>query len=189
MRILVAEDDADTRDLVTLMLEKAGHQVRSRPHGAAAWEELKHESYQLLVIDCMMPEMDGFELCRRVRDAQRKYTYIILLTAYGGRDNYLKGMDAGADDFLTKPCDFEELRARLRVAERILKLQEEVRQLTGLLPICAYCKRVRENETEWVSVEAYVSRRTDASFSHTVCPVCFTDQLQPELDRVRKGSS
>jgi len=188
MRILVAEDDADTRDLVTLMLEKAGHQVRARPNGAAAWEELKQESYQLLVIDCMMPEMDGFELCRRVRDAQRRYTYIILLTAYGGRDNYLKGMDAGADDFLTKPCDFDELRARLRVAERILNLQEEVRQLTGLLPICAYCKRVREKETEWVSIEAYVSRRTDASFSHTVCPGCFTDQLQPELDRVRRGT-
>jgi phosphoserine phosphatase RsbU/P len=189
MRILVAEDDADTRDLVTLMLEKAGHQVRARPHGAAAWEELKHESYQLLVIDCMMPEMDGFELCRRVRDAQRKYTYIILLTAYGGRDNYMKGMEAGADDFLTKPCDFDELKTRLRVAERILGLQEEVRQLTGLLPICAYCKRVREKETEWVSIETYVSRRTDASFSHTVCPHCFTDQLQPELDRVRRGTT
>jgi len=188
MRILVAEDDADTRDLITLMLQKSGHEVVARPDGALAWEALRHETFPLLVSDCMMPAMDGFELCRRIRAAQRRYTYIILLTAYGGRENYMKGMDAGADDFLTKPCDFEELKARLRVAERVLGLQEEVRRLSGLLPICAYCKRVRERETEWVSIETYVSRRSDASFSHTVCPQCFTDQLGPELQRVRRTS-
>jgi hypothetical protein len=67
------------------------------------------------------------------------------------------------------------------VAERILRLQEEVRQLSGLLPICAYCKKIREGDTEWVAVESFVSRRTDASFSHTVCPTCFEDRLKPEM--------
>jgi DNA-binding response OmpR family regulator len=189
MRILVAEDDADTRDLITLMLQRSGHDVTARPDGSQAWDTARQQPFQLLVADCMMPGMDGFELVRRVRTVPRRYTYIILLTAYGGRENYLKGMEAGADDFLTKPCDFDELKARLRVAERILGLQEEVRQLTGLLPICAYCKRVREAESDWVSVETYVSRRSDASFSHTVCPECFTEQLSPELDRLKQQRS
>jgi phosphoserine phosphatase RsbU/P len=186
LRILVAEDDTDTRELICLMLQKAGHVVETRPDGIAAWEAFRHEGYQLLVSDCMMPGLDGFDLCRKVRGAQRKYTYIILLTAYGGRDNYMKGMECGADDFLTKPCNFDELHARLRVAERIIGLQEEVRQLSGLLPICSYCKKIRENDTQWVPVETFVSRRTDASFSHTVCPTCYKDRLQPELDRVRR---
>ena len=171
------------------MLERAGHEVTACADGALAWEALRQQPFPLLVADCMMPEIDGFELCRKVRGVQRRYTYIILLTAYGGRDNYMKGMDAGADDFLTKPCDFEELKARLRVAERILGLQEEVRQLTGMLPICAYCKRVREADTEWVSIETFVSRRSDASFSHTVCPQCFHEQLTPELQRLKRGST
>jgi phosphoserine phosphatase RsbU/P len=186
MRILVAEDDLDTREFLTLMLEKAGHKVVAKPDGAQAWEAMRQDVYPLLLSDCMMPGMDGFELCRKVRAAPRRYTYIILLTAFGGRENYLKGMEAGADDFLTKPCDFDELKARLRVAERILTLQQEVAQLTGLLPICAYCKKIRQTDLEWVPVEAFVSRRTDASFSHTVCPSCYDVQLRPELERVRR---
>jgi sigma-B regulation protein RsbU (phosphoserine phosphatase) len=186
MRILVAEDDVDTRDFLVLMLEKAGHKVKAVPDGVQAWEALRQDPCPLLLSDCMMPGMDGFELCRRVRSAPRRYTYIILLTAFGGRDNYLKGMEAGADDFLTKPCDFDELKARLRVADRILNLQHEVQQLTGLLPICAYCKKIRQAESEWVSIETFVSRRTDASFSHTVCPGCYEVQLRPELERVRR---
>jgi DNA-binding response OmpR family regulator len=185
LRILVAEDDADTREFLTLMLAKAGHQVDGAANGLDAWEALKRESYALLVADCMMPKLDGFELCRKMRSAARPYTYIIMLTAYGGRDNYLKGMEAGADDFLTKPCDFDELRSRLKVAERILSLQEEVRQLKGLLPICTYCKNVRENQDDWVPIETYVSRRSEASFSHGICPECFTSRVQPELARAK----
>ena len=152
-----------------------------------AWQALKREHYPLLLVDCMMPRMDGFELCHHVRTIDGRYTYVIMLTAYGGRTNYLKGMDAGADDFLTKPCDFEELRARIRVADRVLGLQEEVRQLRGLLPICTYCKKVREDEHEWVPVEIYVARRSEASFSHGICPSCFTDRVQPELERIKRS--
>src|SRR5687768_2991623 len=126
MRIVVAEDDADTREFMSLMLRNAGYEVEAHANGALAWEALKRDHCPLLLVDCMMPHLDGFELCRKVRSAQRPgYTYIIMLTAYGGRANYLKGMEAGADDFLTKPCDMEELRARLQVARRILSLQEE----------------------------------------------------------------
>src|SRR5262249_22795253 len=147
-----------------LMLTKAGHDVEGRANGALAWEALRNHRYPLLIADCMMPQLDGFELCRKIRAAERPYTYIIMLTAFGGRENYFKGMEAGADDFLTKPCDFDALDARIRVAQRILTLQEEVQQLRGLLPICTYCKRIREAETSWVPIEIYVGRRTEASF-------------------------
>jgi phosphoserine phosphatase RsbU/P len=188
MRILIAEDDPDTRDFLTLMLTKAGHEVHTRPDGEMAWQAMKREHYPVLLADCMMPHLDGFELVQKIRMAERPYTYIIMLTAYGGRENYLKGMNAGADDFLTKPCDFDELRARIAVAQRILSLTAEVQQLSGLLPICTYCKKIREESSEWIPIEVYVARRTDASFSHGICPDCFTERVRPELERVKRTS-
>jgi sigma-B regulation protein RsbU (phosphoserine phosphatase) len=189
MRIVVAEDDPDTRDFMSLMLTNAGYAVEAHANGALAWEALKRDHCPLLLVDCMMPHLDGFELCRKIRSTPRPiYTYIIMLTAFGGRENYLKGMEAGADDFLTKPCDLEELRARLQVARRILNLQEEVRQLSGLLPICTYCKKIREGEEEWVPIETYVARRTEASFSHGICPDCFDGRIKPELARMKRSS-
>jgi DNA-binding response OmpR family regulator len=92
-----------------------------------------------------MPEVDGPELCRRLRArATDRYSYFLLITATGGKQRYLEGMEAGADDFITKPIDIDELRARLKAAERILGLRKHVQQLEGLLPICAYCKRIRD---------------------------------------------
>src|SRR5438477_315226 len=83
------------------------------------------------------------------------------------------GMRAGADDFLPKPVDEEVLATRLAVAERILGLQSQVKQLVGLLPICAVCKKVRDDQNYWQQVEAYIGKRTDARFTHSYCPDCF----------------
>jgi phosphoserine phosphatase RsbU/P len=188
MRILVAEDDPDTLAFLALMLTQAGHEVHTRPDGEMAWQALKREHFPLLLTDCMMPHMDGFELVQKIRHAEWPYTYTILLTAYGGRENYFRGMEAGADDFLAKPCDLDELRARIQVGQRIISLQTEVQQLSGLLPICTYCKKIRGVDAEWVPIEVYVARRTDASFSHGVCPDCFTDRVQPELARIKRTS-
>jgi phosphoserine phosphatase RsbU/P len=188
MRILVAEDDPDLRSFLALMLTEAGHDVHTRPDGEMAWQALKREHFPLLLTDCMMPHMNGFELVEKIRLAEWPYTYTILLTAYGGRENYFKGMKAGADDFLTKPCDLEELRARIEVGQRIINLHTDGPRLSGLLPICTYCKKIRETDAEWVPVEMYLARRTDASFSHGVCPDCFTDRVQPELARIKRGS-
>src|SRR5438876_6161094 len=103
-----------------------------------------------------MPEMDGLALCGHVR-ARRKqpYIYFILVTSRGGKQQYLTWMEAGADDFIAKPVDPDELRARLTVAERIFVLRTELRQLEGLLPICSFCKRIRNNNDVWQSLEYF----------------------------------
>ncbi len=144
MQILIAEDDAVSRLVLSATLKKMGHEVRAASSGSEAWAALDEMHYPLLISDWMMPDMDGLELCRRVRtfhDEGRRgapYTYIILLTALGGKTNYLDAMDAGADDFITKPFDADQLAARLRVAERILALHQTLRAqalidaLTGL---------------------------------------------------------
>jgi DNA-binding response OmpR family regulator len=112
----------------------------------------------------------------------------MLLTALSGRANYLEGMDAGADDFVTKPFERHELHARLRVAERVLGLHRTVRQLEGLLPICSYCKRIRDEQESWSQVEEYVSRRTEAQFTHGICPDCYEHHLKPQLENMQMTS-
>jgi DNA-binding response OmpR family regulator len=91
-------------------------------------------------------------------------------------------MEAGADDFITKPFDSEQLAARIRVAERILKLQSEVKQLAGLMPICSYCKKIRNDKNYWQQVEEYVGQRTDAKFTHSFCPECYEKAIK-QLDQ------
>ncbi len=191
MKVLVVEDDPVTRRVLSAVLEQLGHAVGLAADGVAGWEQLQLEPSEVVITDWMMPRMDGLELTRKIRSAPReRYTYIIMLTVLTGRDRYLDGMEAGADDFLSKPLDRDELHARLRVAERVLGLQTSLRQLEGLLPICAYCKKIRD-QTEWCPVEEYVSRKTDATFSHGVCPDCYERHLQPQFGamepRIRGG--
>ena len=121
MKILIAEDDTTSRLLFSATLRKLGHTVTAVEDGRKAWEAWRQNDYSLLISDWMMPHIDGLQLCRMVRaEPTLQYTYIILLTAMDSKGSYLEGMDAGADDFITKPLDEEHLAARLRVAERIL---------------------------------------------------------------------
>ena len=126
MKVLIAEDDQDSRELLSWILQKLGYQVVAAANGKEAWEAFRKGRFRLVILDVLMPEIDGFELCRRVRlHKQSKYTYIIMVTALIGKKDYLEGMEAGADDFVTKPFDADELKARLRVAERIISFQEQ----------------------------------------------------------------
>ncbi len=127
MKILVAEDDRDSRELLTWILQKLGYQVVAAENGKEAWEVFRRGRFRLVISDVLMPELDGLELCRRIRNHQQsKYTYVIIITALIGKKDYLEGMEAGADDFVTKPFDPDELKARLRVAERIISFQEQI---------------------------------------------------------------
>jgi phosphoserine phosphatase RsbU/P len=183
MRLLIAEDDSVSRLHLKSTVERLGHEVAAAADGAQAWEAFQAASYPVVISDWDMPVMDGAELCRRIRaQPNDRYVYFILVATRGGKQRYLEGMEAGADDFITKPVDSEELRARIKVAERILTLRHHVRRLEGLLPICSYCKRIEAPGSHWQPVEQYVSTRTEAQFSHGICPDCYEKHIQPQLD-------
>ena len=127
MKILVADDDNVSRLVLAALLKRQGHEVIAAENGLKAWDAFQKDVFPVLILDWLMPEMDGLALCRQVRTLVREnYTYIVLLTALEGKANYLEAMEAGADDFLTKPCDADQLTARIHVAERIIGLQQLV---------------------------------------------------------------
>jgi DNA-binding response OmpR family regulator len=183
MEILVVEDDAISRLVLLTKLKKLGHEATPAQDGEEGWQIFLRDRPRLVITDWMMPELDGLQLCRRIRaHDSESYTYILVLTALTGKRNYLDGMDAGADDFLDKPVDMEELSARLHVASRILALQTHVRQLEGLLPICSYCKKIRVTDDEWQVIEGYITAKTGARFSHGYCPECYERIVRPQFD-------
>jgi DNA-binding response OmpR family regulator len=178
MKVLVADDDLVSRTILDRLLRRLGYEPVLTASGREALAQIMREEIPLLVTDWQMPDIDGPELCRRLRAPGRKvYTYIILLTTLSGKSRYLEGIEAGADDFLTKPVDGDELGARLKVGERIVGLQKEVRQMEGLLSICMHCKKIREGQS-WVPVDEYVAGRTATSFSHAFCPECLQRQIE-----------
>lgn len=173
MKVLIAEDDPVSSYVLAARIKKMGHEVLVTENGREAWQVYQQDHPRLVITDWMMPEMNGIELIRLIRNADSNlYTYIILLTALSGRAHFLEGMNAGADDFVTKPLEADGLRVRLQVAERILSLQQERHQLEGLLPICAYCKRIRDEHDEWHVLETFVGEKTEAAFDATLCPDC-----------------
>lgn len=183
MHLLIAEDEPVTRLQLAAALKGMGHEVTVAGDGQEAWADLQLGQFAIVISDWQMPEIDGPDLCRRIRArGGERYTYFILVTATGGKQRYLEGMEAGADDFITKPIDLEELRARLNVAERILGLRRHVHQLEGLLPICAYCKRIRGAGENWEPIERYVEARSEAQFSHGYCPECYAKHVLPQIE-------
>jgi DNA-binding response OmpR family regulator len=179
MKILIAEDDPVSVKILQFTLQHWGHEVICTASGEEAWEHFDRDPVRVIVSDWMMPGLDGLALCQKVRDrAKTDYTYFILLTAINtGRDNLRKAMDTGIDDFLTKPLDREGIFKRLRVAERILQFTTEIKALKELIPICMYCKRVRDDSDYWQQVETYIHDQTGSNFSHGICPECFNKQI------------
>ncbi len=182
MRILLAEDDPVTRATLRAVLTAEGHEVTEAENGLDAWAGWQLSAPRVVVADWLMPEMDGLELCRKIRALPaRPYTYFILQTARSGGESFREAMEAGVDDFITKPVAPDELAARLRVAGRILDMHEELWTLEGLLAVCSYCKRIREPDGRWGSLERYIEQRSKAEFSHGVCPTCYEKHLKPRV--------
>jgi DNA-binding response OmpR family regulator len=186
MKILIVEDDPESRAALKILLEMDGHDVTSAQNGNEGWQAFTSGHFPVVISDWIMPHMDGLELCRRIRSAGRpSYSYVVLVSALKGKASYLQGMAAGADDFVSKPYDPDELKTRLIVAGRIIGIQDRVKRLEGILPTCMYCKKIRDERDQWVGIETYISTRSLASFSHGVCPACYESYVKPDLDRIR----
>jgi CheY-like chemotaxis protein len=205
MRVLIAEDEPISRRMLEVTLARWKYDVVATCDGKQALETLQRkETPRLAILDWMMPHMDGIEVCRRIRQMPSKDPpYIILLTAKCNKQDIVKGLEAGADDYVAKPFDRAELRARIRVGMRILEMQNNlanqvaelqdalsrVKQLQGLIPICAYCKKVRDDHNFWQQVEAYLAAHSEARFSHGICPGCMQSVVKPEIEALRQKPS
>jgi CheY-like chemotaxis protein len=178
--VLIAEDDPVSARILQCALSRFGYQPVIARNGTEAWETFDRQPVRVIVSDWMMPGLDGLAFCERVRARpQTPYTYFILLTAnQTSSHNYELASTAGVDDFLTKPLDREAISIRLRVAERILKYTAEIRQLQEMIPICVYCRKVRNEHDYWDMVESYIQKETGSRFSHGACPECYGIEMR-----------
>jgi len=188
MEILIAEDDATSRKVLESALRQWGYGVVSLSRGDEALAALlRPECPPLAILDWMMPEISGIDICRRLRATEKPNPpYLILLTALGSRDAVVEGLQSGADDYVAKPFDAEELRARIRVGQRVVELRDRlarqvqeleaalahVSTLQGILPICAHCHSIRDDKEAWRRMEEYIEANSCAQFSHSICPGC-----------------
>lgn len=196
-RILIVDDiDTNLKILVSLLQHK-NHIIDVANSGSEALNMAKDYSPDLILLDIIMPDMDGFDVCRSLKkSAVTKDIPIIFLTARNETEDIIKGFEIGAMDYVTKPFNAAELLARVRThlalkrsrdVERnlIRELQEaltQVKQLSGMLPICSGCKKIRDDKGYWQQVEKYIGEHTEATFSHSLCPDCLK-RLYPEQSR------
>ena len=197
MKVLVADDDPTSRKMLEAVLPIWGYEVISAKDGKEAWQILTQPNRpSLAILDWMMPEMDGVEICKKVRALENgSPLYLIILTVREEKKDIVKGLKAGADDYLAKPFHPEELRARLDVGKRLITLQnnlaarvkelqealDHIKTLQGILPICMYCHKIRTDKESWQRLENYICEHSDAEFSHSICPECMEKHF-PEND-------
>jgi CheY-like chemotaxis protein len=193
-RVLVAEDHQPTREALRTLLELKGFQVTAVGDGSDAIECLSDPDGPAIgIINWMMPGASGVEVCRAVRAAvPARYVYLIMVTARDREEDVAEALAVGADDFIRKPCGPTELVARVRCGRRTIELKqslagrvaeleglvERIRQLKRLLPICMYCKKVRNDSDYWQEIEAYLHQETGTDFSHGICPDCMPNALR-----------
>ncbi|MFA5042471.1 MAG: response regulator transcription factor [Kiritimatiellia bacterium] len=202
MKILIAEDDAISQVMLKAMVAKAGYEPMITADGTRAYEILlKPDAPKLAILDWMMPGMDGREVCRKVREKDTNDPpYLIVLTSRGNREDIVDGLKSGANDYIVKPYDVEELHVRIGVGRKVVDLQAsltgriaelqtalaQIKTLRGLLPICMYCKKIRDDKQYWQQVEGYIAEHSEAQFSHGICPDCYKKYFEPELAKIKK---
>lgn len=198
LRILVLDDDEMTRLTLESVIRGAGWSPVATEDPEAAYEMLiGPDAPPIALIDWQMPTLSGIELCRRVRQAEPSARpYLIFVTANSTSNDIVTGLDAGADGYMTKPIAANELQARVRAGLRMIALQQELRSrlekaeaesartkpLRELLPMCVYCRRIRDDREQWSSLERYLAEQLDVRFTHGFCPTCYVDHVLPDLE-------
>jgi len=179
--VLIVDDNPVNVSLLEGILAPHGFRTTSAVCAADAFACLEHELPDLILLDIMMPDMDGYQAARRIKlSLATKDIPIIFLTAKTETDDIVAGFEAGGIDYLTKPFNARELLARIHTHVALKRAREEIQTLRGILPVCAHCKKVRENHGEWISLENFICDHTEAELSHGMCPDCVAE-LYPEI--------
>lgn len=188
MKILIADDDANMVNLLCKYLKEWNYEVITAADGMEAIEQMMDKNAPpLMILDWLMPKMNGVEVIRKLRQVESSAPpYIILFTVRDEKKAIIEGLEAGANDYVTKPFDKDEFRARIRVGERFVGLQNalaekisdlqdaltQIRTLSGIIPICMFCHKIRSDQKSWERLEKYISEHSEAEFSHGICPEC-----------------
>ncbi|HPR17471.1 MAG TPA: response regulator [Candidatus Cloacimonadota bacterium] len=200
-RILIVDDEPINVMIADKILQKQGYLIVTAANGSEALEKVDGDTIDLILLDIMMPDMNGFEVCSRLQaNDKTRNIPVIFLTAVTDKESIVKGFEAGGEDYLTKPFNIPELLARVkthialklardeqqRLIEKLQKALSEIKTLSGLLPICSHCKKIRNDSGYWESVENYVAQHSDAQFSHGICPDCMRQYYPKVAEKVLK---
>ena len=184
--ILLVDDDPIALGIVEKALQSFGYSVTCAQDGAQAWQIYLNENPNIVITDWIMPKINGLEFSRMIRNQNHfPYTYIFFLTVLGGKGSYIESINSGADDFITKPVDIDELRVRLHVAERTIRLQTHAKKLEGLFNVCPGCKKIMQQDHSWASIESMLIEKSNASVSHGVCPNCYETIMKPQIEEFK----
>ena len=185
MKVLAIDDQPVAGMMLMATLQALGHEGELVKDVSNAWSRLTQGGYRVVVSDWRMPGMDGLDFCRMLRNRGGNYVYFILVSSTKiTKQSRDEALAAGVDDFLPKPVDSDELGMRLHVAERIINYAAQVKQLESFLPICGYCKKIRDDKQYWQKLETYFSQRQGTKFSHGICPDCYEREVAPQLRKL-----
>ena len=194
-RVLVTDDNPDILSISSTILKRAGYDVLEAATGLECLQSVRAHHPDLILLDVMLPDVSGVQVCREIKSDPGLYDIFIIL-ASGIRvssENQAEGLDIGADGYIIRPISNREFLSRVHAGERIKRAEDalrenekrqkalirqleealaEIKTLKGCIPICASCKKIRDDEGYWNQLESYISKHTDATFTHGLCPVC-----------------
>jgi len=207
-KVLVVDDSPDILLLSTSILRRAGYEVLEATTGKECLDAVQTNHPDLVVLDVMLPDMTGMDVCRQMKNDKRSEDIFVILASgiQIASERQAEGLDIGADGYIVRPISNKEFLARVQAGERIKRAEDalrekereqeelvsqlkealaEIKTLKGFIPICALCKKIRDDEGYWDQLEVYISKHTDAKFTHGLCPEC-VEKYRAEMKNLSK---
>lgn len=174
--ILIVDDNPQNIQVIGNVIADEGYDTGVAMNGREALTFVQKQAPDLILLDIKMPGMDGYDVCEILKKEESTQNIpVIFLTAKSETEDIIKGFDVGGVDYVTKPFNAKELLARVKTHVELKLSKDEIKTLKGLLPICASCKQIRDDQGFWFQVEDYISKNTDAAFTHSICPDCMEE--------------